>query len=81
MVTVSRDRLSYCVEIHACVYCNLFILRQDLRNYQYSVPVVESLRIHMEVGNSYIDIPKSKFNEVLLHTLPRFALFRIFHSC
>ncbi|KAK3550228.1 hypothetical protein QTP86_021259 [Hemibagrus guttatus] len=40
-------------------------LLADLRNYQYSVPVVDSLRIHMEVGNSYIDIPKSKFNEML----------------
>ncbi|XP_066506878.1 zinc finger FYVE domain-containing protein 16 isoform X2 [Hoplias malabaricus] len=40
-------------------------LLTDLRNYQYSVPVVDGLRIHMEVGNSYIDIPKSKFNEML----------------
>uniref|UniRef100_A0A4W4H958 Zinc finger FYVE domain-containing protein n=1 Tax=Electrophorus electricus TaxID=8005 RepID=A0A4W4H958_ELEEL len=39
-------------------------LLADLRNYQYSVPVVEGLRIHMEVGNSYIDIPRSKFNEM-----------------
>lgn len=37
---------------------------QDLRNYQYSLPVVEGLRIHMEMGHSYIDIPKSSFNEV-----------------
>ncbi|KAI4882337.1 hypothetical protein NFI96_017508 [Prochilodus magdalenae] len=40
-------------------------LLADLRNYQYSLPVVDGLRIHMEVGNSYIDIPKSKFNEML----------------
>ncbi|KAI5624374.1 zinc finger FYVE domain-containing protein 16 isoform X1, partial [Silurus asotus] len=40
-------------------------LLADLRNYQYSVPVINSLRIHMEVGNIYIDIPKSKFNEML----------------
>ncbi|KAM9455341.1 zinc finger FYVE domain-containing protein 16 isoform 1-T1 [Clarias gariepinus] len=40
-------------------------LLADLRNYQYSLPVVDALRIHMEVGNSYIDIPKSKFNEML----------------
>ncbi|XP_017549202.1 zinc finger FYVE domain-containing protein 16 [Pygocentrus nattereri] len=40
-------------------------LLADLRNYQYSVPVVDGLRIHMEVGNSYIDIPKSRFNEML----------------
>lgn len=37
---------------------------QDLRNYQYSLPVVEGLKIHMEMGHSYIDIPKSSFNEV-----------------
>lgn len=37
---------------------------QDLRNYQYSLPAVEGLRIHMEMGHSYIDIPKSRFSEV-----------------
>lgn len=37
---------------------------QDLRNYQYSLSVVEGLRIHMEMGHSYIDIPKGSFNEV-----------------
>uniref|UniRef100_A0A671MJD5 Zinc finger FYVE domain-containing protein 16-like n=1 Tax=Sinocyclocheilus anshuiensis TaxID=1608454 RepID=A0A671MJD5_9TELE len=46
-------------------YSVLLILTQDLRNYQYSLPVVESLRVHMEMGNSYIDIPKSRFNEML----------------
>ncbi|XP_018600557.2 zinc finger FYVE domain-containing protein 16 [Scleropages formosus] len=40
-------------------------LLADLRNYQYSLSVVEGLRIHMEMGNVYIDIPKSKFNEML----------------
>ncbi|XP_073685778.1 zinc finger FYVE domain-containing protein 16 isoform X3 [Garra rufa] len=40
-------------------------LLTDLRNYQYSLPVVESLRVHMEMGNSYIEIPKSRFNEML----------------
>ncbi|XP_026076277.1 zinc finger FYVE domain-containing protein 16-like isoform X1 [Carassius auratus] len=40
-------------------------LLTDLRNYQYSLPVVESLRVHMELGNIYIDIPKSRFNEML----------------
>uniref|UniRef100_A0A8C2GBC8 Zinc finger, FYVE domain containing 16 n=1 Tax=Cyprinus carpio TaxID=7962 RepID=A0A8C2GBC8_CYPCA len=40
-------------------------LLTDLRNYQYSLPVVENLRVHMEMGNSYIDIPKSRFNEML----------------
>lgn len=37
---------------------------QDLRNYQYSLSVVEGLRIHMEMGHSYIDIPRSSFTEV-----------------
>ncbi|XP_071371776.1 zinc finger FYVE domain-containing protein 16 isoform X1 [Centroberyx affinis] len=40
-------------------------LLADLRNYQYSLPVVEGLRIHMEMGHSYIDIPKSRVNEML----------------
>ncbi|XP_051539161.1 zinc finger FYVE domain-containing protein 16-like isoform X2 [Myxocyprinus asiaticus] len=40
-------------------------LLTDLRNYQYSLPVVDGLRVHMEMGNSYIDIPKSRFNEML----------------
>ncbi|KAF4108488.1 hypothetical protein G5714_011247 [Onychostoma macrolepis] len=40
-------------------------LLTDLRNYQYSLPVVENLRVHMEMGNSFIDIPKSRFNEML----------------
>lgn len=39
-------------------------LLADLRNYQYSLPVVEGLRIHMEMGHSFIDIPKSSFNEM-----------------
>ncbi|XP_028318709.1 zinc finger FYVE domain-containing protein 16 isoform X2 [Gouania willdenowi] len=39
-------------------------LLADLRNYQYSLPVVEGLRIHMEMGHSYIDVPKSSFNEM-----------------
>uniref|UniRef100_A0A667ZQY9 Zinc finger, FYVE domain containing 16 n=1 Tax=Myripristis murdjan TaxID=586833 RepID=A0A667ZQY9_9TELE len=40
-------------------------LLADLRNYQYSLPVVEGLRIHMEMGHSYVDIPKSRFNEMM----------------
>ncbi|XP_056592375.1 zinc finger FYVE domain-containing protein 16 isoform X2 [Triplophysa dalaica] len=40
-------------------------LLADLRNYQYSLPVVDSLQVHMEMGNSYIEIPKSRFNEML----------------
>ncbi|XP_054468280.1 zinc finger FYVE domain-containing protein 16 isoform X2 [Anoplopoma fimbria] len=39
-------------------------LLADLRNYQYSLSVVEGLRIHMEMGHSYIDIPKNSFNEM-----------------
>ncbi|XP_056146576.1 zinc finger FYVE domain-containing protein 16 isoform X2 [Lampris incognitus] len=40
-------------------------LLADLRNYQYSLPVVEGLKIHMEMGHSYIDIPKSSYGEML----------------
>nr|XP_057910089.1 zinc finger FYVE domain-containing protein 16 [Doryrhamphus excisus] len=40
-------------------------LLADLRNYQYSLLSVKGLRIHMEMGHSYIDIPKSSFNEML----------------
>uniref|UniRef100_A0A8C5EE53 FYVE-type domain-containing protein n=1 Tax=Gouania willdenowi TaxID=441366 RepID=A0A8C5EE53_GOUWI len=43
-------------------------LLADLRNYQYSLPVVEGLRIHMEMGHSYIDVPKSSFNEKVVNT-------------
>ncbi|KAI3362456.1 hypothetical protein L3Q82_012745, partial [Scortum barcoo] len=39
-------------------------LLADLRNYQYSLSVVEGLRIHMEMGHSYIDIPKGSFSEM-----------------
>ncbi|KAJ3605149.1 hypothetical protein NHX12_027199 [Muraenolepis orangiensis] len=39
-------------------------LLADLRNFQYSIAIVEGLRIHMEMGHSYIDIPKSRFNEM-----------------
>ncbi|KAM6902735.1 zinc finger FYVE domain-containing protein 16 [Xenentodon cancila] len=39
-------------------------LLADLRNYQYSLSVVEGLRIHMEMGHSYIDIPRSSFSEM-----------------
>lgn len=68
--------LSYGLETDACVNSHLLILPQDLRNYQYSVPVVDSLRIHMELGNSYIDIPKSKFNEVISQTLLSIRIVR-----
>ncbi|XP_033951541.1 zinc finger FYVE domain-containing protein 16 isoform X2 [Pseudochaenichthys georgianus] len=39
-------------------------LLADLRNYQYSLSVVEGLRIHMEMGHSYIEIPKNSFTEM-----------------
>ncbi|XP_053729902.1 zinc finger FYVE domain-containing protein 16 isoform X2 [Synchiropus splendidus] len=39
-------------------------LLADLRNYQYSLSSVEGLRIHMEVGHIYIDVPRSSFHEV-----------------
>ncbi|KAL2087678.1 hypothetical protein ACEWY4_016506 [Coilia grayii] len=40
-------------------------LLADLRNYQYSLPQVEGLRVHMELGNSCIHIPKARFHEML----------------
>uniref|UniRef100_A0A8C5CG39 Zinc finger, FYVE domain containing 16 n=1 Tax=Gadus morhua TaxID=8049 RepID=A0A8C5CG39_GADMO len=43
-------------------------LLADLRNYQYSIAIVEGLRIHMEMGHSYIDIPKSRFNEKVVNS-------------
>lgn len=42
----------------------LFLPLQDLRNYQYSLPLVEGLHIHMEMGNSCILIPRTRFQEV-----------------
>lgn len=38
-----------------------------MRNYQYSLSMVGGLRIHMEMGHSYIDIPKGSFSEVVEH--------------
>ncbi|KAJ8285539.1 hypothetical protein GJAV_G00027970 [Gymnothorax javanicus] len=40
-------------------------LLADFRNFQYNLPVVEGLHVHMEMGNSYILIPKAKFTQVL----------------
>ncbi|KAJ8261161.1 hypothetical protein COCON_G00168840 [Conger conger] len=40
-------------------------LLADLRNYQYSLPLVEGLHIHMEMGNSSIQIPRTRFQEML----------------
>lgn len=52
--------------INICDLVSLDSFLQDLRNYQYSLSMVEGLRIHMEMGHSYIDIPKGSFNEVTL---------------
>ncbi|MBN3271539.1 ZFYV9 protein, partial [Polyodon spathula] len=43
-------------------------LLADLRNYQYSLASVEGLLIHMEMGNSYIEIPKGRFNEAIMNS-------------
>ncbi|KAG5841030.1 hypothetical protein ANANG_G00195270 [Anguilla anguilla] len=40
-------------------------LLADLRNFQYSLPVVEGLQVHMEMGNSYILIPKARFTQMM----------------
>ncbi|XP_039615173.1 zinc finger FYVE domain-containing protein 16 isoform X2 [Polypterus senegalus] len=40
-------------------------LLMDLRNYQYTLPYIEGLLILMEMGNSSIEIPKEKYNEVM----------------
>ncbi|KAG8010500.1 Zinc finger FYVE domain-containing protein 16 [Nibea albiflora] len=57
-----------CVRFRESVYREtghtIMNLLADLRNYQYSLSVVEGLRIHMEMGHSYIDIPKGSFNEM-----------------
>ncbi|XP_061116503.1 zinc finger FYVE domain-containing protein 16-like isoform X1 [Conger conger] len=40
-------------------------LLSDLRNFQYSLAMVEGLQVHMEMGNSYILIPKARFTQML----------------
>eukprot|EP00062_Callorhinchus_milii_P014418 gi/632963585/ref/XP_007897967.1/ PREDICTED: zinc finger FYVE domain-containing protein 16 isoform X2 [Callorhinchus milii] len=40
-------------------------LLADLRNYQYTLPTIEGLVLHMEMGKSYIKIPKRRYNEVM----------------
>lgn len=77
-ISVSRDR-THNYEFTGCKYQNAhtdtwtahfsvvnfsMLCLQDLRNYQYSLSVVEGLQIHMEMGHSYINIPKRSFNEV-----------------
>ncbi|XP_068104143.1 zinc finger FYVE domain-containing protein 16 isoform X2 [Hyperolius riggenbachi] len=46
-------------------------LLTDLRNYQYTIPRVDGLVIHMEVGNISIKIPSRRHNEIL----------KVIHSC
>ncbi|XP_075693984.1 zinc finger FYVE domain-containing protein 16 isoform X2 [Rhinoderma darwinii] len=46
-------------------------LLTDLRNYQYTIPHVEGLVIHMEMGKSCIKIPSKRHNEIL----------KVIHSC
>ncbi|XP_072272323.1 zinc finger FYVE domain-containing protein 16 isoform X2 [Pyxicephalus adspersus] len=46
-------------------------LLTDLRNYQYTIPHVDGLVIHMEMGKSSIKIPSWRHNEIL----------KVIHSC
>ncbi|KAM9330961.1 zinc finger FYVE domain-containing protein 16 [Gastrophryne carolinensis] len=46
-------------------------LLTDLRNYQYTIPHVDGLVIHMEMGKSCIKIPSRRHNEIL----------KVIHSC
>uniref|UniRef100_A0A8C5LNJ4 Zinc finger FYVE domain-containing protein n=1 Tax=Leptobrachium leishanense TaxID=445787 RepID=A0A8C5LNJ4_9ANUR len=43
----------------------IFNLLTDLRNYQYTIPHVDGLVIHMEMGKTCIKIPSKKQNEIL----------------
>ncbi|MEQ2205553.1 hypothetical protein XENOCAPTIV_002976 [Xenoophorus captivus] len=58
---VSRDGPHH-YEFTGCKYHN------TSRNYQYSLSVVEGLRIHMEMGHSYIEIPKASFSEKVVNS-------------
>ncbi|XP_072923516.1 zinc finger FYVE domain-containing protein 16 isoform X2 [Hemitrygon akajei] len=40
-------------------------LLADLRNYQYTLPTVEGLVLHLEMGKSSIKIPKRRYSEVM----------------
>ncbi|XP_041436424.1 zinc finger FYVE domain-containing protein 16 isoform X2 [Xenopus laevis] len=46
-------------------------LLTDLRNYQYTIPHVDGLLIHMQVGNISIKIPSKRHNEIL----------KVIHAC
>ncbi|XP_064902498.1 zinc finger FYVE domain-containing protein 16 [Columba livia] len=37
----------------------------DLRNYQYTLPTIDNLFVHVEMGRSCIKIPSRKYNEVM----------------
>lgn len=63
IITAAVMHCWYCGAPYGQIVSQLY-LSQDLRNYQYSLCVVEGLRIHMEMGHSYIDIPRSSFSEV-----------------
>ncbi|KAM4053078.1 zinc finger FYVE domain-containing protein 16 isoform 2-T2 [Anomaloglossus baeobatrachus] len=66
-VTSRRHRKSVFGEIgHTIIN-----LLTDLRNYQYTIPHVEGLVIHMEMGKSCIKIPSKRHNEIL----------KVIHSC
>ncbi|KAM4707738.1 zinc finger FYVE domain-containing protein 16 isoform 2-T3 [Discoglossus pictus] len=60
-ITSQRHRKSVFGEIgHTIIN-----LLTDLRNYQYTIPRVEGLFIHMEMGKSCIKIPSKRHNEIL----------------
>ncbi|XP_059825386.1 zinc finger FYVE domain-containing protein 16 isoform X2 [Hypanus sabinus] len=40
-------------------------LLADLRNYQYTLPTIEGLVLHLEMGKSSIKIPKRRYSEVM----------------
>ncbi|KAM3938233.1 zinc finger FYVE domain-containing protein 16 isoform 2-T2 [Leptodactylus fuscus] len=66
-VTSRRHRKSVFGEIgHTIIN-----LLTDLRNYQYTIPHVDGLVIHMEMGKSCIKIPSKRHNEIL----------KVIHSC
>ncbi|XP_053331323.1 zinc finger FYVE domain-containing protein 16 [Spea bombifrons] len=66
-VTCRRNRKAVFGEIgHTIIN-----LLTDLRNYQYTIPHVDGLVIHMKMGTTCIKIPSSRHNEIL----------KVIHSC
>ncbi|XP_063309793.1 zinc finger FYVE domain-containing protein 16 [Pelobates fuscus] len=60
-VTSQRNRKAVFGEIgHTIIN-----LLTDLRNYQYTIPHVDGLVIHMEMGKTCIKIPSKRHNEIL----------------